>query len=174
MRKLLFLLFMIPTLCFAAQDIIPEETGTPVEAQAINEEVRKVYAEINIQTNNINSDITALDTRVTALEAGGVSSDKLVKAWVNFDGTTNTGGLCTINDSYNVTSVTDNGVGDYTITWDTDFSNNDYATTISCGPNAGWGTIAVIATGTLRIYTIDIAGSSYDPSNVCVIATGDQ
>ena len=37
------------------------------------------------------------------------------RAWVNFDGTTNTGGFCTIRGSGNVTTVADNGTGDYTI-----------------------------------------------------------
>jgi len=35
------------------------------------------------------------------------------KAWVNFNGT----GTIAIRDSYNVTSLTDNGVGDYTVTF---------------------------------------------------------
>ena len=34
------------------------------------------------------------------------------RAWVNFDGTTNTGGFCTIRGSGNVTTVADNGTGD--------------------------------------------------------------
>jgi hypothetical protein len=37
------------------------------------------------------------------------------RAWVNFDGTTNTGGFCTIRGSGNVTSVSDGGVGIYTV-----------------------------------------------------------
>ena len=37
------------------------------------------------------------------------------RAWVNFDGTTNTGGFCTIRGSGNVTSVADNGTGAYTV-----------------------------------------------------------
>jgi hypothetical protein len=37
------------------------------------------------------------------------------RAWVNFNGGTNTGGFCTIRGSGNVTSVADNGSGDYTI-----------------------------------------------------------
>ena len=40
---------------------------------------------------------------------------QLCKAWVNFDGTTNVGGFCTIRDSYNVTSVSFNTTGEFTI-----------------------------------------------------------
>lgn len=39
----------------------------------------------------------------------------VARAWVNFNGTTNTGGNCDIRASYNVTDVDDNGTGDYTV-----------------------------------------------------------
>ena len=45
------------------------------------------------------------------------------KAWINFDGS----GTVSIRDSFNVSTLTDNGTGDYTITFDTALSNNDYA-----------------------------------------------
>ena len=53
------------------------------------------------------------------------------KAWVNFDGTTNTGGSCTIRASGNVSSVTDNGTGDYTVNFTTAMSDANYATVCS-------------------------------------------
>ena len=43
----------------------------------------------------------------TAADVNGV-----VKAWVNFNGI----GAATINDSFNVASITRNGTGDYTVT----------------------------------------------------------
>jgi hypothetical protein len=46
---------------------------------------------------------------------GSVATAYGCRAWVNFDGTTNTGGLCTIRASAGVTSVSDNGTGLYTI-----------------------------------------------------------
>jgi len=44
------------------------------------------------------------------------------KAWVNFNGT----GTVAIRDDFNAGSITDNGTGDYTITFDTAFDNADY------------------------------------------------
>jgi hypothetical protein len=44
-------------------------------------------------------------------------------AWVNFNGT----GTVTIRDSYNVSSITDNGVGDYTVNFATPMSNTNYS-----------------------------------------------
>ena len=48
------------------------------------------------------------------------------RAWVNFDGTTNTGGFCTIRGSGNVTSVADNGTGDYTVNFSTAMPDANY------------------------------------------------
>ena len=50
------------------------------------------------------------------------------KAWVNFNGTTVTSAadMTGVNDSFNVSSVVDNGVGDYTITFATNMSNANY------------------------------------------------
>lgn len=54
------------------------------------------------------------------------------RAWVNFDGTTNTAGFCTIRDSGNVSTVADNGTGDYTINFATAMPDNDYVVA-ACG-----------------------------------------
>jgi hypothetical protein len=46
----------------------------------------------------------------------------MAKFWINFNGT----GTIATRTSYNVTSITDNGVGDYTVTIATDFSTTDW------------------------------------------------
>ena len=55
----------------------------------------------------------------------------MCRAFVNFDGTTNTAGFCTIRKAGNVTSVTDNGVGLYTINFDTAMPDSDYTVSLS-------------------------------------------
>jgi hypothetical protein len=47
------------------------------------------------------------------------------KAWVNFNGT----GTVAIRASYNVSSITDNGTGDYTVNFTTAMVDANYATT---------------------------------------------
>ena len=47
------------------------------------------------------------------------------KAWVNFNGT----GTVAIRASYNVSSITDNGTGNYTINFTNAMSDTNYATT---------------------------------------------
>ena len=53
----------------------------------------------------------------------------LAKAWVNFNGT----GTIATRDSFNLTTLTDNGTGDYSITIANDMSNANYAHAGSSG-----------------------------------------
>jgi hypothetical protein len=46
-----------------------------------------------------------------------------VKAWVNFNGT----GTVAIRASYNVSSITDNGIGEYTVNFTNALSDANYA-----------------------------------------------
>lgn len=56
------------------------------------------------------------------------------RAWVNFNGT----GVVAIRRSGNVSSITDNGAGDYTINFQTQMSDANYCTIGACrrGPAA--------------------------------------
>lgn len=99
------------------------------------------------------------------------------KGWVAFDGT----GVVAIDGSYNVTSVTDNGVGDYTITWDTDFSDANYSS-IGMGHSGSSGNLSVCGkigvdplAGTFRTTCyITSTDTAHDPAHYYVAAFGDQ
>lgn len=54
------------------------------------------------------------------------------KAWVRFNGT----GTIAIVASYNVSSLSDNGTGDYSVNWGTDFSSASYHADISISRTA--------------------------------------
>jgi len=58
----------------------------------------------------------AIATKITG------STDQIAKAWVNFNGT----GVVAIRDSYNVSSITDNGTGDYTVNFASSLSDANY------------------------------------------------
>jgi hypothetical protein len=60
----------------------------------------------------------------------------MCRAWVNFNGT----GTVAIRASGNVSSITDNGVGDYTVNFTTAMPDANYATnmTMSDGSQANW------------------------------------
>lgn len=98
------------------------------------------------------------------------------KAWVNFNGT----GTVAIRSSYNVSSITDNGTGDYTINFTTAMPNANYAvaatSTIHAGvSNAGCvvstrntsGTTPDQTTSGVRIITIGV--SSPAEADVCQV-----
>lgn len=53
-------------------------------------------------------------------------TDTIASAWVNFDGT----GTVSITDQLNVSSITDNGTGDYTVNFATALANTTYV--VSC------------------------------------------
>lgn len=54
------------------------------------------------------------------------------KAWVNFNGT----GTVAIRESYNVSSITDNDTGDYTVNFTTAMPDTNYAVVGSTGTNS--------------------------------------
>ena len=60
---------------------------------------------------------------VTTAKLGTSEASGLAKAWVNFDGT----GTVAIRASGNVSSITDNGVGDYTVNFTTALADANYS-----------------------------------------------
>jgi hypothetical protein len=63
---------------------------------------------------------------VTAGKMGATEQSRLCAAFVNFNGT----GTVAIRASYNVSSITDNGVGDYTVNFTTAMADANYAFTV--------------------------------------------
>lgn len=108
----------------------------------------------------------------------GADGRDVIKGWLNFTGS----GTVTINDSYNVSSITDNGTGDYTINWTTSFANANYAIAGSATrSDAANGGIFVslhhtspVSTGSARIVTYNDAGTASDANSISVIAIGDR
>jgi hypothetical protein len=85
----------------------------------------------------------------TTLASAGQSS---VQAWVNFNGT----GTVAIRASYNVSSITDNGTGDYTVNFTTAMPDANYAVSGSAGTDLASTVIAgvrtqALATGSVRV-----------------------
>jgi len=116
---------------------------------------------------------------VTTPGGGGSSVDAqaLAKAWINFDGT----GTITIRDSFNVSSIVDNGVGDYDINFDTDFANTDYV--VAGITNANRLTnfnrvVSVVGTPATDTCTVNVSRADNitleDVEDVMLIFFGDQ
>lgn len=74
---------------------------------------------------------TADGSGIVKLQSNGVTTNAL--AWVNFNGTTSPG---TIRSQYNVSSVTKNGTGDYTVNFTTALSDANYCIQGTGSPNS--------------------------------------
>jgi len=61
----------------------------------------------------------------------GTEIGTLCRAWVNFNGT----GTVAIRASFNVSSITDNGTGDYTINFTTALADVNYVTILTVAGN---------------------------------------
>jgi hypothetical protein len=93
---------------------------------------------------------------------------------VNFDGTTNVGGFCTIRASFNVTTVADNGSGDYTVNFTNAMPDANYGFAATCqGAGAGNAFIGVEQNQATTPTTLAIrllvkqTNTSLDRSYVC-------
>ena len=96
------------------------------------------------------------------------------KAWVNFDGTTNTGGLCTIRDDFNVSSITDNGTGDYSANFDTAMSNANYCAVANTGgTNDACMVNYSYSTSSVRVRSIQFGVALYDNIYVNIVVFGN-
>jgi hypothetical protein len=87
------------------------------------------------------------------------------KAWINFSASAGGG---TINGSFNVSSITRNGTGDYTLNYTTAMTNANYAIVGGAGANTASGYFCQInynaanTTTTSRIGLLTFAGGPTD------------
>jgi len=91
---------------------------------------------------------------------------QICKAWVNFNGT----GTVAIRDDFNVSSITDNGTGDYTVNFTNAMSDANYSVIITANVNAE--DPLDILTTSLDVRTYDSSPSVADASIICVAIFG--
>ena len=108
---------------------------------------------IKITDANITT-VKIADANITAAKLNGAQSGTApiygARAWVNFDGT----GTVTIRASGNVSSITDNGTGDYTVNFSIELSDTNYAVVLGglVGTNGSNITMpAIQSTGGLSV-----------------------
>ena len=77
---------------------------------------------------------------VTYAKIGTTEQGQLCKAWVNFNGT----GTPAARASYNVSSITDHGTGDYTINFTTALVDANYAVTVATTATGAGGPVITI------------------------------
>ena len=97
---------------------------------------------------------------------GTVLNDATVgvcRAWVNFNGT----GTVAIRASFNVSSITDNGTGDYTVNFTTAMTDANYSPVITGGTSAGADSFGfyghhTTSTGSYRARFNNTGGGAFD------------
>ena len=83
-------------------------------------------------------DVAGTTTLTLPASSGTVLDDASVgvcRAWVNFNGT----GTVAIRAAFNVSSITDNGTGNYTVNFTTAMPDNNYASPTSVSRGTGGG-----------------------------------
>jgi len=120
---------------------------------------------------------TATVDAATQAEMEAASSTTVfdTKAWADFNGT----GTAAIRESHNCT-LTDNGTGDYTLTFGTDFANTNFAVVISSrysdyvGAQNMFRTPQNRAVGSINVTTCNDGSVALDHLDVMVACFGDQ
>jgi hypothetical protein len=115
----------------------------------------------------------AASTPVTFQDLNGNEIGQLCRAWVNFNGTT--ASPSTIRASFNVSSVTKNGTGDYTVNFTTALTDANYAVTGALGDYNTGNSARAIATSSLTAPTSSavrihpLVGSAEDQIRMCIV-----
>lgn len=112
---------------------------------------------------------------VTIDKLGTTLQSQVCKAWVNFNGT----GTVAIRAAYNVSSITDNGVGQYTVNFTTALADTNYAAVATGAQQVGitdlaWSRVLPNATSSCSVYSFAKDGTSitsnttFDPATIQV------
>jgi hypothetical protein len=124
----------------------------------------------NASVTNDKLSLTANASNImTALNASGSAPIYAARAWVNFNGT----GTVAIRASGNVTSITDNGTGDYTVNFTVAMSDANYVVAGLCrssGVSSGAPIqVEVYSTSSTRFLTLNASFNPFDPVQVNIV-----
>lgn len=113
---------------------------------------------------------TADTSGIIKLQSNGVTTNAL--AWVNFNGTAGT-----LTNSYNFSSMTKGGTGDYTLNFTNAMSNANYALLCTSG-RAPWtlngnDVSTPNSTSSFRVRLADGSGTNQDYTNLWCVVFGN-
>jgi hypothetical protein len=124
-----------------------------------------------IETASLDTGLVA-PTATALTTASGSAPSYSARAWVNFNGT----GTVAIRASGNVSSITDNGTGDYTVNFTTAMSDANYSPVAMIGqlnPTSSIRGVVISAaaaptTTALRVSNVNISAIAEDQLYYCV------
>jgi hypothetical protein len=103
--------------------------------------------------------------KVNSIEPANAGSEDyfLARAWVNFNGT----GTAAIRDSGNVSTLTDNGTGSYTVSFSNAMGNANYAapysmSALTTDATSGSGAVINRSTASFQVDTENSGGTNTD------------
>jgi hypothetical protein len=110
------------------------------------------------------------NTPPTIQDSAGTTIGTLCRAWVNFNGT----GTVAIRASFNVSSITDNGTGDYTVNFTNALTDANYSIASSMGEGAtGGNSVLQLYTpvaGSFRFTSRSSSANGFQDSSNCCVA----
>lgn len=144
-------------------------TGEVVTASVMNTHVRDNLAYLK-DSPTFDGSIIISGTAASSPNISNVSSDSIIKAWAYVANS----GTPSITDDYNVASLTDNGVGDVTVTFATAMPNATYACSVTpVGTTADKAaSVRSQTTGAVRVLTITANNGAALDVDFNVICTG--
>jgi len=116
---------------------------------------------VTATTGNFSGNVT-LGSSVLATPSGSAPA-YLCRAWVNFNGT----GTVAIRASGNVSSITDNGTGNYTVNFTTAMPDTNFCHVSSCQSEIA-RSLTVTSSGSCTVQTEDDAFNVEDTASVFV------
>jgi hypothetical protein len=108
------------------------------------------------------------NTPPTVQDSAGTQIGTFCRAWVNFNGTTvtNPASMTGVRGSFNVSSILDNGTGDYTVNFTTAMPDANYAANVTGAAEANAAITAVrtstYSTTALRVNTLSTTFTNAD------------
>jgi hypothetical protein len=129
------------------------------------------YGTINVDTLTASTGVLATQNGMTGI----------AKAWVQFLGASGT-----INGSFNISSVTRNSTGQYTVNFTTAMANANYAISVAASPNSagtvngglntiftsGGAALSTPTTTSFQFICFSVSVVGIDPNWVCVTVNG--
>lgn len=153
-----------------ANNASPALTGTPTAPTAAVGASNTQIATTAFVGAKISGDVGVANSSLvkTAINASGAAPIFAARAWVNFGGV----GAVAIRASGNVSSITDNGVGDYTVNFSTAMPDNYYCVSGEAATGGGVGTFTGLnyllgTVSSIRMQTKGVNESLYDAALVC-------
>jgi hypothetical protein len=125
------------------------------------------------------TDVTFTGSAAEPPDTNTLTKDNIVGGWANID----CSGTPSYNDSFNTSGEpTDNGTGDMTITWDTDFADANYCWVGGARDTDDSGYAMMVSAGasdiktagTLQVRAFNHSASALDSTELNVIAMGAQ